>query len=197
MAPARTRTRLAPSERRGLIIDAATSQIAERGYNAFTLSRLAEDCDMTRAGIEHHFSSREELLVAVLRSRDDRDMQDITARFTAADEAGAWASLDALVARNAEQPEIVRLYTILGAEALDPAHPAHEYFQERTREGLGALEDLASGWHAAPRAFAIEVLALLDGLQLQWLRDPTHDLVELWRGAGSTLSRSRSARTHP
>jgi hypothetical protein len=33
------------------------------------------------------------------------------------------------------------------------------------------------------------VLAVLDGLQLQWLRFPDEDLVALWKGAGGALAR--------
>ena len=194
MTEQQRRTRLAPSERRALIIDAATRQIAEGGYNTFTLSKLAEDCGMTRAGIEHHFSSREELLIAVLLHRDDLDAFAITTPVEGRDprtfdEDSAWKVLDNLVIRNAGQPELLRLYTILGAEALDPQHPAHDYFAERTRTARDLLADLSGSWHPQPRTFALAVLAVLDGLQLQWLRFPDEDLVALWKGAGGALAR--------
>ncbi|MFD2340383.1 TetR/AcrR family transcriptional regulator [Clavibacter michiganensis subsp. tessellarius] len=191
MAADRVRTRLAPERRRELIIEAAARQVSERGYNSFTLSQLAADCGITRAGIEHHFASKEEVLVAVLRHRDETDegvMGPAPAGSVTAD--AAWAALDALVRRNAERREIVRLYAILGAEALDPAHPAHAYFAERAVEARRWIAALASAWHPDPDDFAVEVLAILDGLQLQWLRDPALDLAGLWESVAVTLDRA-------
>jgi hypothetical protein len=37
----------------------------------------------------------------------------------------------AIITRSAARPEIARLDTVLQAEALDRAHPAHDYFQAR------------------------------------------------------------------
>lgn len=185
------RVRLAPDERRQLIIEAATRQISERGFNTLTMSRLAHECDMTRAGVEHYFSSLPELLIAVLRHRDERDVLVLAPTGALPrDEQGMWGALDALVRHNAARPEIVRLYAILGAEALDPAHPAHEYFLERGRATRAALAEGAKAWHPRPEEFAVEVLARLDGLQLQWLRDPSLDLAHLWESAASVLVRS-------
>lgn len=191
MTETHARTRLAPAARRALIVEVATRQISERGFNAFTLSRLAEECGLTRAGIEHHFASKEALLVEVLRQRDDRDLESITGSRDphALDGRQLWKLLDELVVRNVGQREIVRLYTILGAEALDPAHPAHDYFAERTRTARTVLSEAVRPWHSDPDLYAVEVLGALDGLQLQWLRDPELDLFQLWRSASSALRR--------
>lgn len=186
----RKRVRLAPEERRARLVAAATRQIGDRGLNGFTFSRLAEDSGLTRAGIEHHFASLDDLLVEVLRSRD---LEDTAALLpdpsVAVSEEGIWSALDALVERNAGRREIIRLYTVLGVEALSTAHPAHEYFAQRLRETRAQLERGATSWHPDPAAFAVDVLALLDGLQLQWLRDPEVNLVELWRTAAVVLHR--------
>ena len=40
----------------------------------------------------------------------------------------------AIVKRNAKQPEIVRLYALLSAEALQPNHPVHDYFTKREQQ---------------------------------------------------------------
>ncbi|MGR3938564.1 hypothetical protein LCH29_37730 [Streptomyces sp. BRA346] len=46
-----------------------------------------------------------------------------------------------------------------------PDHPAHEWFRDRYRNSR------------APRNIAESLVALWDGLQLQWLIDPRRDLV--------------------
>lgn len=176
-----------------MIVERATTLISERGFNAFTLLGLAEACGMTRRGLDHYFDSRDEILIAVLRHRDEEDIALLGDTAMTRDREGTWRALDDAVRRNASQPEIVRLYTVLGTESLDPAHPAHDYFMERTRSARAVFAESIKSWHPRPEAFATEVLALLDGLQISWLRDPTHNLFELWRDAGSLLDRESTA----
>ena len=92
-----------------------------------------------------------------------------------------------MVRRNAEQPEVVRLYALLSAESLQPGHPVHEYFREREERALGTFASarIASGGGAQ---LARLVLAAMDGLQLRWLRDPDGvDLVQEWRAAAAAI----------
>ena len=42
------------------------------------------------------------------------------------------------------------------------------------------LAEVAAPWHPAPDRLATSVLAFLDGIQIQWLRDPGVDLVAAW-----------------
>jgi hypothetical protein len=85
-----------------------------------------------------------------------------------------------IVERNFRQPRFLQLYTRLSADALDPASPAHEYFRNRLAQARAVLPELLLSWHRQPAAGAIELLAFLDGLQLNWLRDPTIDVAFQW-----------------
>jgi AcrR family transcriptional regulator len=184
------RVRLSPDARRTQILTAATAQIAARGYRAFTLSQLAKDCGLTRAGIEHHFASREDLLIGVLRHRDNLDGLAVQpSSLTKVSRETARAILDRLVVRNASQREIVRLYTVLQAESLDPLHPAHVYFNERAILARRDISRLAVDWHPRPERLAAEILAVMDGIQLAWLRDSSMNLEELWAGVADGLFR--------
>lgn len=83
-----------------------------------------------------------------------------------------------------ERPEIVRLYAIMTAESIDPSHPAHEFFRDRydrVRRRLAehVRKDQSGGRLAPdldPDEVAVEVLALMDGMQVQWLLDPSLDM---------------------
>ncbi|KQR23835.1 hypothetical protein ASF79_00810 [Agreia sp. Leaf335] len=178
-----------------MIIEQATTVISERGFNAFTLLGLAEACGMTRRGLDHYFASREEILIAVLRHRDEVDAAflGLGEREISLDREGMWRALDEAVRRNASQREIVQLYTVLGAESLNPEHPAHGYFLERALTARKAFASSIGSWHPNPEKFAIEVIAVLDGLQISWLREPHLDLFELWRSAGALLDRDSTA----
>ena len=174
---------MAAEDRRSQIVAAATRLIAERGFWATSLREVGNACGITVAGVLHHFPSKEALLVAVLHRRDQLDEQVVSARLNAAVAAGEKVTMAQvcreIVARNAEQRELVQLSSVLSAESLDPKHPAHEDFRERQRwvlDGLAACAPVGSD----ATALARHAVALLEGLQLQWLRDASRNWVEDW-----------------
>lgn len=190
MPAARPRTRLTPEVRRAQIIEVATRQIASTGFNTFTMSGLAKEAGLSRPGLDHHFPSREDVLVAVLRHRDELDEAAVALSSPPPphNRETTRALLRTLVHRNAGQREIVRLYTILGAESLDPGHPAHAYFAERFTYARELIASSTREWSDDPEMLAVELLGRMDGLQLQWLRDPSLDLEELWTRAEDLLT---------
>jgi AcrR family transcriptional regulator len=175
------RIRLTADVRRRQLVDEATALIARIGYHRFSIKALAEATGLTRAGVLHHVGSKEQLLLDVLALRDERDNRSLDP------ELNARHVLDSIVRRNLAQPEIVRLYTVLAAEALDPAHPAHAYFAERLRTGTTLLGNLL-GDHE----LAVEVYSFMDGIQLNWLRDPTIDMWHQWQRFADALFAQRA-----
>ncbi|WP_033105670.1 TetR/AcrR family transcriptional regulator [Microbacterium profundi] len=190
------RVRMPTAVRRQQIIDVSTSVIAERGYWGLSLQDVADSCGLTVNGVLHHFGSKDGLLVAVL---DHRDRVDAIALFEILGieiPSGA-STLDdlsdvivnthldlstvcrAIVERNGLQPEIVRLYSVLEAESMSPEHPAHDYFTTRQQSTLAAFARLIPQADDA-HAIARHLLAVMDGLQLQWLHEPESDLLALW-----------------
>ena len=181
MTPAPGRRRLPVAERREEILQAATELIAASGFKGVTLEAFAAACGMTKAGLLHHFRSREELLIAVLERRDTLDLANVVETFEPApDPATARAIMSGFVRRNLAQRSLVQLYTMLSAEALDPAHPAHAYFRTRLAEGRAMIERYLLAWHPRPDRAAVDLLAFLDGLQLNWLRDDGIDFLAQW-----------------
>jgi AcrR family transcriptional regulator len=168
------RVRLTADARRAQLVSEATALIARIGYHRFSISALATATGLTRAGVLHHVGSKEQLLLDVLALRDERDGAAMAQLRERDPRPSPREVLDAVVRRNLAQPEIVRLYTVLAAEALDPAHPAHDYFARRLHDGIAEMGTLLD------RSAAVEVYAFMDGIQLNWLRDPTLDLWQLW-----------------
>ena len=168
--------RLEASARRREIIEVGTRLIAERGYRGVSLDQIAEACGITKQGLLHHFPSKAELLVAILEHRDEVDLAEAAEHLPRSQtKAGFRDEIRSLAQRNLAQPGIVQLYAVLSSEALDPEHPAHEYFRRRLAWSRKLLREGAETWHPDPDGFAIEVLSFMDGLQLNWLRDPTID----------------------
>ena len=195
-----TLSKPAATDRRATILAEATAIVGERGYNGFGLQELAQRCDLTKAGLLHHFGSKEQLLIAVLRERDRQDEIAVSAvsgivAEDSDDLATILASLRAIVARNASRPEFVRLYAMLQAETLHPGHPAHAYFDRREAATLAMFAQMLAPHVAQPVSVARQVKALMVGLELQWLREgQAFDLVREWgRGIAVLLPAQAAA----
>ena len=175
-----TRRRLLPEDRRDEIIAAATQLISAVGFNATTIDHFARAAGISRPGLLHHFASRDALLEAVLERRDGDVIGAVHREATAQNSVEAREVLSELVRVNADRRQLVQLYTILAAEALAPEHPAYDYFRRRQTAATRLFAERILPWHPEPLAAAAQVIAHLDGLQLQWLRDPTIDLIGQW-----------------
>ena len=163
------------------IVDAARTVFAERGFRGGSLRDVGERAGVSAANVVHHFGSKEGLLLAVLEARDESNAAELPELF----ERGELVrGLRELVRANSLERDLIRLYTILGTEATDPAHPAHEHFRSRYAD---IRTYLASGIERARRAGALpagpdarevaaSLLAVMDGLQTQWLLDETFDM---------------------
>jgi AcrR family transcriptional regulator len=179
--PAGARNYPKGERRRAQIIQAAFQMFGTIGYRNASMLQLAADCGVSRAGLLHHFPTKESLLEAVLEERERQDGERFfPAGIAARDGLEFFASMVRLVAYNQANPGIVSLFAILSAEASDPSHPAHAYFvarYERTRTSMQrAVDDLAARRllraHVDPADVAVDLIALMDGLQIQWLLAP-------------------------
>ncbi|MFJ5846809.1 TetR/AcrR family transcriptional regulator [Streptomyces sp. NPDC092903] len=159
------------------ILHIATDAFAARGYNNASLAEIADRAGLTQAGVLHYFRSKALLLTSVLELRDQTDIEQLG--------PGRPHGLEFLrhlvdtALRNAEREGIVRLYAVLSAESVTDDHPAQDYFRDRY-EGLRAFvadalreacdvsdEDAKKAENAANA-----VIAVMDGLQVQWLLAP-------------------------
>jgi len=163
---------------RDRVVRSALRAYAANGYTGSPLAGIAQAAGLTTAGLLHHFPSKEELLIAVLKERDRLDGE----RFQLRGFVGLKA-LDALlelVTANTATPGLVRAFTVLMGESAAEDHPAAPWFTERyprRRDNLAAA--LRSGIQAGEvredtdsDAVAAEVIAMMDGLQVQWLLNP-------------------------
>ncbi|WP_420110499.1 TetR/AcrR family transcriptional regulator [Pseudactinotalea sp.] len=159
------------------ILDAALEVFAQSGYRSGSLREIATRVGMSEAGLLHHFPSKIELLREVLAHRDVR--ADRIVDRGGDDGLATLAGVIELARLNATEPGAVEIYCVLSAEATTPDHPAHEFFVERyaslrasmttTFERLQADGRLREG--VDPRKAAVRLLAIWDGLQVQWLLD--------------------------
>lgn len=155
------------------ILDEAMALFGAAGYRGTSLREIAARCRLTHPGLLHHFPTKQSLLLAVLEHRDEVD----GARLLGRSGLAVLHGLIDLAALNATRPGIVELFTVLSAEATGTDHPAHEYFARRYQKTVNIIEKafeqvriegaLRSG--IEPAAAARQLVALMDGLQIQWL----------------------------
>ncbi|MDX2523974.1 TetR/AcrR family transcriptional regulator [Streptomyces europaeiscabiei] len=158
-------------ERRAEIVLATLEVIAERGYRGASMAAIAERVGLTQQGLLHYFPTKDALLVAVLEERDRWD--------AVPDSALRLDLLGSLVEYNAMRPGIVQTFSALLGESVTEGHPARGFFTERygrVREALVEVlraeygDRLPSG--LTPERAAPLLVAVMDGLQYQWLLDP-------------------------
>lgn len=155
--------------------------VVESGHRSVTIAEVARRADLTEAQVLYHFPSREHLLVGALEHADRRSRERAAGP---EDFPDVRAAVAAAVEAERSDPEVLRLFVAMSAAATDPTHPAHEWGTRRTRAIVARYAELltdlqAQGWAdpgVDPQRFARRFMALWDGLQTQWLLDPTFDL---------------------
>ncbi len=161
------------------VLSAAAALFAEQGYRATSMVAVAEQAGLSQTGLLHHFPSKELLLAGVLQRRDEQDRAAVGVE----QDARGWEVLDQLVRlveHNTTREPFVRLFTAMAGEAIDAGHPGHEWLRSHHREAgemiTTALRQAQEEGTCAPEApverIARVTLAVMDGLQIQWLMDP-------------------------
>ena len=160
--------------KREQIIAEAYRAFATRGYHGSSLREIAAAAGVGLSTVQHHFAGKEDLLVAVLNHRDEQGEQ----------QAGSATAFDDEIVERAREnesvPGLIALFGLLSAEATRGDHPGRPYFlsrYERLRsryaaefEALRERGRLRAG--VDPRTAAATVVALWEGIQLQWLYEP-------------------------
>ena len=165
--------------RRQEILERAAEVFRERGADGTSLRRIATAIGVSHAALLHYFDSREQLLVAVYeRAEGQRD--------TSGD--AAESALDVLVKAamiNVGVPGMVELYTSLVAASLAAeGTPSNEFFSARFARIRDELTQRLTAEQAAgrlrgdvePADMAALLIAASDGLQIQWLLEPSVQL---------------------
>jgi TetR/AcrR family transcriptional repressor of bet genes len=168
-----------PETRRRLLIEAAERCLATHGIQGFTIDRICREAGVSRGLIGHYFAGKDALLAAVYRSSLYGAIMDRMAK--AAGAATPTGRLEATIAA-AFQPDTFKRANLLvwlalwGAAATNPTlQKVHRSLYRRYRARLA--EEIAAV--AAERRIAVDalvlarnIIALIDGLWLEWCLDP-------------------------
>lgn len=160
------------------ILDQAVEIFAQQGYRGGSLRDIAARCGVGHSALLYHFPTKEKLLLAVLERREISDGQAVQMmQAVGIDALAAWVRLAEL---NTTRRGIVELFSTIAAEATWPDHPAHEFFiaryQAARRNATYAYQQADDAAALAPgidpATAGAGLIAIMDGLQIQWLLDP-------------------------
>jgi len=170
--------------RRQEILNAGLAVFSSSGFHGASLRDVAARAGLSQAGLLHHYPSKEHLLKAVFTWRDDEarrqlgepvpDGLDLIRRLVALPTATRTREAATLTR------ELVQLHVIVSAEGSVADHPIHGYVLERH---ASVLEMVRRAFERAAVAGELRrdvdcasaartLMALMDGLQLQWLLHP-------------------------
>jgi AcrR family transcriptional regulator len=174
------RPRPTTEHKRAEILRAAIETFGAKGSANGTLADIAEQVGMTHAGVLHHFGSKQKLLLEVLSYRDRADVEELVDQHIPGGPE-LFLHLVRTAFANARRPGIVQVFTVLSSESVTDGHAAHAFFVERYRvlraDVREAFEVLCEQEGVTDRTridmATAAILAVMDGLQLQWLLDPT------------------------
>ena len=172
-------------EKRKVILRAATEVFGEKGATKGTLEDIAEKVGMTRAGVLHHFGSKDNLLLQTVIYRDSVDLEDYPEDMARGgmpeDGAITFRHLIKPAKANEARPGLVKAFIAFCADSIREDSPAYDYFVSRYRNLRRMLEkalrimadELGKSVDDATICnTAMSILAVMDGLQIQWMLDP-------------------------
>jgi TetR/AcrR family transcriptional repressor of bet genes len=173
------RSRELPEVRRAMLIEATTRSIAKYGYPGTTIERICEEAGVSRGLINHHFGSKDELILQSYRQLCDewayytQDMMDgslepedairaaVSKNFNPAmfkqEFLSIWLGFYSVIPKN---PDLKRLDRALYKQDLTNFQTQFERLAAKRKLKIDA------------RLQAIGLMSLMEGLWLQWSLDP-------------------------
>ena len=171
-------------KRRREIIESAARVFGRYGYAGGSLRQIADEVGVTPAALTRHFDSKEGLLIAVLDYWDEENDRAIPRTNQGLDR---FRHMPQSVLHHTMDRGLIEMFLTVAAEATNPGHPANEHVRRRYDRVIGnGVRELTRARDAGEvrpmtdEAILAEVrgaYALMDGIQLQWLLDPSMDVV--------------------
>ncbi|MFE3054483.1 TetR/AcrR family transcriptional regulator [Nocardia sp. NPDC059239] len=183
------------------IVEVAFEHFAQHGFRGGSLAKIAAEAGISQSGLLHHFPSKAALLQAVLGARD---LQDLQATATRPEDLQSMTFEDLLtfltrvIANNENNRNVIRLAHLTAAEATGPNHPAFEWVTLRLAFMRSVIESAVQRGieqgqvraDAEVPQIAGLIIAVIDGLESQWLIDPSIDMSATFAHYCNDLRRS-------
>lgn len=164
--------------RRQMLIDAAIRCLAEGGIAAFTVDRISREAKVSRGLINHHFNGISDLLIEVYEAMTQSMLSAgrETLFFAGTAEERLAQVIETMFRPPMFAKSSLRAWLALWGEvATNPRLKAsHRKSYDAYRKAIGdSLREIAQGRKvkADGEALAMTVIALIDGLWIEWCLD--------------------------
>lgn len=181
-----------PKTGRARLVHAAIELFYSHGFQAVGIDRILAEAGVTKTTFYKHFESKDDLLVAAIRQRDEWEMQ-------------AW--LTAIQKQGGDDPrqQLIALFDVLdiwfnapdfrgcqfinaAAEFPNPSDPVHLVAAEHKRKNRDFFRDLARAAGATdPETFADRYTALIEGTLVLRQVHGRDDAARIIKGAVEAL----------
>jgi AcrR family transcriptional regulator len=166
--------------RREQIVAAAIRCLGKGGLDAFKISRISKEAEISLGLINHYFDSKEELLVAAYHAMADnvlRVTRELTAGLPEAPERGLCGIVDASFSPDLFNDGTLSAWLALWGQVrnLPALRAAHNELYARYRRGIARqIQHVAQARRLDidAGALALTLAALIDGLWLERCLDP-------------------------
>jgi transcriptional repressor BetI len=168
-----------PEVRRRLLIEASIRALAKGGIQGFTIERICREAGVSKGLVGHYFDGKDALLAAVYRTSL---YEPVMAQLAAAPAGNAAARLRFMIDQNFmasvfDKANLLVWLSLWGEAATNPAlNREHRTLYRTLRQTLSdAMAAVAAerGVSTDTEALARNLIALIDGLWLEWSLDDT------------------------
>jgi AcrR family transcriptional regulator len=181
-----------PRTGRARLVHAAIELVYSHGFQAVGIDQILATAGVTKTTFYKHFESKDELLVAAIRQRDEWEMQ-------------AWTTAVEQLAGDDPKQKLLALFDVLdiwfnspdfrgcqfinaAAEFPNPKDPVHMVAAEHKRKSRDYFRDLASAAGASdPESFADQYTALVEGTLVLRQVHGRNDAAQVIKRAASAL----------
>lgn len=157
-----------PSDTRDKLISTSSDLFYQRGFQAVGLDQILDAVGITKTAFYKHFESKDELIVAALEYRDQRDMADWFAFFDARGQEDATGKLLAVFDLMDDwfgRPDFRGcLFMNAATEFPSPSDPIHQAAIHHSQNVHRELQRMAAAAGASdPDSLARQILMLMTG----------------------------------
>lgn len=186
MSPRAASMALQGEETRAAALAAAIDLFGEFGYRGCSLAQIASRAGIVQSGLHHHFGTKEKLLLEALVEHYPVSVTRPDIEAIARGEVDFATEIVRVTRSNVRDPHLIRFFSVMTGESLTDGHPAAEFFIERyARLRTSFANAIAESLNVSDSPVATARIELIvtttfggmDGLQMQWLRDDSVDLI--------------------
>jgi len=139
----RARFKRLSKAKRQRLLDAASRELADRGYHEASLNRILREADLSKGAAYYYFEDRDDLFATVLLDRMARSLGDVDLDLAKLTAESFWDELTTVVQKMAE-PDRFEPWVIPLARTMYALPP-----ERRSSGAMAELWDQISGWTRA------------------------------------------------